>query len=263
MLLAWDVVEIATSCTDAVSRREGSRRVHVCGTSAARIERVGRGSTTRSKGLFLILRTISMLSLCVGMSAALPSCASSSGRNDSGRSTRLRAGDIELAVAEVKQDLAESAFITSRDKASTKVRLVPSEMENLSSDRMSRIDRWSAVSRVLFDPSMQQLLATKNVDLFMPRDAALLLTRFGTVSDRDARVAPISIDESPDFSPTHTFAGKILSITRAASQDANAPADQRQEVVRVEYSIIELASRKVEWSGAHEFKRTASGLLID
>lgn len=179
------------------------------------------------------------------------------------RTTRLRASDIEVGVAEVREDLAASGFMTARAADSPQLRIVPSEMVNMSSDRLSRIDRWAAVTKVLFDPSVRAMLAEKNIQTLMPRDTALLLTRYGVDSDPEARLAPEGADESPDFAPTHVLSARILSITRASGGDAAAPSDLRQETVRVEYSIVELASRRVEWSGAHEFKRVAAGLLID
>ncbi len=189
----------------------------------------------------------------------LASCASQQAE----RTTRLRASDLAIGVADIREELAASAFLASRTAESPALRIVPSEMVNLSSDRLARVDRWAAVTKVLFDPSVRALLEAKNIQTLMPRDTALLLTRYGVNTDPDARIAPEGQDESPDFAPTHVFAARVLSITRASSADSTEPSDLRQETIRVEYSIVAMPSRRVEWSGAHEFKRVAAGLLID
>lgn len=216
-----------------------------------------------------------VVSMCVvvGAGATLGGCAGGGVGGGGERSTRLRASDLDIAVTEVRESLAASAFLAGRTGESPVIRLVPSELENLSSDRLSRIDRWAAVSRVLFDPGMKRLLAGGNVELLMPRDGALLLTRYGLAVDPDARVAPVGMDESPDFAPTHVLGGKVLSITRGvAGADAGggggagtaeSPTDVRQDLVRVEYTIVDLSTRRVEWSAAHEFKRAASGIVVD
>jgi hypothetical protein len=211
--------------------------------------------------------------LGVVLGAGLGGCAGGGIGGGGERTTRLRASDLDIAVAEVRESLAASAFLSGRTGESPVIRLVPSELENLSSDRLSRIDRWAAVSRVLFDPGMKRLLASGNVELLMPRDGALLLTRYGLAVDPDARVAPVGMDESPDFAPTHVLDGKVLSITRGVAGagggggggagTAESPTDVRQDLVRVEYTIVDLSTRRVEWSAAHEFKRAASGIVVD
>ena len=219
--------------------------------------RSGRRGVMKWPVVLALATTPAMLVPC----AMLASCAS----QPTERTTRLRASDLEIGIADVREDLAASAFLTGRTAESGQLRIVPSEMVNLSSDRLARIDRWAAVTKVLFDPSMRALLEARNIQTLMPRDTALLLTRYGVNTDPNARVAPVGMDESPDFAPTHVFGARVLSITRAASWtgDQNELSNLRQETVRVEYSIVELQSRRVEWSGAHEFKRVATGLLID
>jgi hypothetical protein len=195
--------------------------------------------------------------------AALPLAMVSCAAPQTERTTRLRASDLEIGVADVREDLAASAFLTGRGAESGGLRIVPSEMANLSSDRLARIDRWAAVTKVLFDPSVRALLEERNIQTLMPRDTALLLTRYGVDVDPSTRVAPVGMDESPDFAPTHVFGARVMSITRASSNDRTEPSNLRQETIRVEYQIVDLQSRRVEWSGAHEFKRVATGLLID
>lgn len=197
--------------------------------------------------------------MLAGVPMVLASCAAPQAE----RTTRLRASDLRLGVADVREDLAASRFLTERTADSPALRIVPSEMVNLSSDRLARIDRWAAVTKVLFDPSVRAMLEEKNIQTLMPRDTALLLTRYGVDVDPSTRVAPVDADESPDFAPTHVFGARVMSITRASGVNGSEPSNLRQETIRVEYQIIELQSRRVEWSGAHEFKRVATGLLID
>lgn len=228
-----------------VQERGGARLVRGLG------RRVQRGGI-RWPVLVALAATQAMLVSCAGQQAE--------------RTTRLRASDLEIGVAEVREDLASSAFMGTRTAESGPIRIVPSEMVNLSSDRLARIDRWAAVTKVLFDPSVRAMFEAKNIQTLMPRDTALLLTRYGVDVDPAARVvggAGLGVDESPDFAPTHVFGARVMSITRASGVGPREASNLRQETIRVEYQIVELQSRRVEWSGAHEFKRVGVGLLID
>lgn len=175
------------------------------------------------------------------------------------RTTLLRASDIESFSADAVQQLASSPFIAARGPDATRIVLQPQPMRNLSDNRLSQGDQWAAMSKVLFSNPMLALLASKNIDLQMPAIETTRLARAGLTRAEPPATIP----------PTHAFTATLRSIARADDAKARDPgatgarAGGRKDTFLVEYAIIDLASRRVEWTGQSTLARIAHGSLID
>ncbi|MGD9691141.1 MAG: hypothetical protein AB7K52_11535 [Phycisphaerales bacterium] len=166
------------------------------------------------------------------------------------QTSRLRGSDLELATTEVTQQLAESPFLSGRSASSPVAILQPRPMENLSDNRLSVGDQWSAMSLILMNPNVFQMLRDKNVQLLVPRE-----------SRRDATLAGLSSTAPAGDAPTHIFQPVLRTITRGGGGESKDAA--RRDVYLMEYTIAELPSRRVVWSGQTTFSRVAHGSLID
>lgn len=169
------------------------------------------------------------------------------------RSTRLTAADLAEAADAVTEQLARSELLAGRNSASPPMRLVLRQLQNLSSDRIPVPEQWVAVSRVLADAGMQELLRARNVVVQLPSERVELLRGAG-VAFPDLR---------PEDHPTHELRAEIRSATRAGSTLGDGRADVRKDVYQLAYSILDLTTREIAWEGAGEVAREAFGLTID
>lgn len=187
------------------------------------------------------------------MLAGLAACAPAAPR-----ASLLRASDLELTASDVVQQLAGSSFIRERSGggaagAAGPIVLVPTPMRNESDNRLSAGDQWAAMSLVLLDPAMLQLLREHNIVLQMPPEQAQRIARSGRSFSLPPSVQP----------PTHFFTTTLRSITRAGDDQALGEGQQRKDVFLWEYQIVDARTRAVAWSGSREFARIAHGSLID
>lgn len=177
-------------------------------------------------------------------------CASTPRRD---ASTRLRWEDVDVAVNDVRDQLAESDFLAGRGEDAGAVRLVLRRVENISSDRIPVGEQWSMVSRVVSHRGMQELLRERGVTIQLPPEKVALLEREGF--DVPAL--------EPEHSPTHAMRAQIASATRAGAESGGGPADVRKDYYLITFTIEDLQGREVLWQGASEFAREARGVLID
>lgn len=171
------------------------------------------------------------------------------------RTTRYQAADIDLSVESIQQQLVEHPFIQSRDESSPPIRLMPFELENQSNERLSRVDQWAAVSRVFLNPDVLELLGEKNIHVVMPPDATHRLEQFGVDGLRDR-----TVDREL---ATHAIRAVFMSSTRVAGDGSGDVADARRDDFLIDYSISEVDSGRMVWSGAVEIARYAHGVLAD
>lgn len=178
----------------------------------------------------------------------LPACS-----NNKGQSTRLIGEDILVATDEVREKLASSAFLAERTPGDAPVRLAPGRVRNLSNDRLSKGDQLVAVRRVLADQGLQDLLLSKGIAVIMP--------------PKEAEAYADELLAQPEafraVAPTHAFRAEFRSLTRAGGDRAGDIADVRQDYFLVDYSILDLASSRVVWTGTFEVARRATGILVD
>ncbi len=169
------------------------------------------------------------------------------------QTSRYKASDIDFTSVEIVQKWAESDFMKNRTPDSPRIRLMPSEMENRSSDRLSRVDQRAAVAKVVNDPGIQQLLRDKAIDVLWSMEEVALLKRHG--------IAVPALE--PGDQPTHVFRAEFASIPRAAAAKEGEKANERIDRFFVTYSIVEIPSRRIDWSDTIEFARAAHGVLAD
>lgn len=169
------------------------------------------------------------------------------------RTTRLADADLTQAVLTVRDQLAGSAFLTSRDAGSPEARLVVRRVENLSTDRIPEAEQWSLVSRVLAAEGMQDLLRSKIITVQLPPEKVRLLERGG-----------LTFGEFQQESwPTHLLEAQIASATRAGSLTGGRDADIRKEYYLLSFTIEEVQSRALLWQGTTEVAREVWGSVVD
>lgn len=180
------------------------------------------------------------------------------------RTTQLRAADIELSATEMAQELADSEFLRGRTAESAVAVLQPRPMENLSDNRLSRGDQWAAMSMILMNPSVFEMLRAKNVQVLVPVESRFDAARAGFATNQPSVLAAAGGGSTGE--PTHIFQPVLRSISRGGGGDARAgrgAADTRKDLFLMEYTITELASRRVVWAGQMTFARVAHGRLLD
>ncbi len=180
-----------------------------------------------------------------------PSCAAPA------RTTLLKPSDLVLNTQKVVEQLAGSDFLRGREGGrATPIVISPEPLENLSDNRLSSGDQWVAISRVLLNPQMLELLRAHNARVQMPQLKSEAIARAGlTINEPPAQVAP-----------THLFRATLRSLARAASASGGtvaSEATQRRDTFVFEYVIVEIQSRQIVWSGQSELARLAHGSLID
>lgn len=191
---------------------------------------------------------LALLCAVVAGITCLPGCSSPQ------RTTLLRASDIEVNTQQMVDGLASSPFLSARTADSPKAVLRPERLVNLSDNRLSQGDQWAAMSKVLLSPNMLELLRSKNIVVQMP----------ALKSDAIARAGLTINEPAAEIAPTHIFSGRLRSLTRAGGgDDAGSDRVQRRDTFMFEYSIYEIRSREIMWSGQSEFSRLAHGSLID
>ncbi len=174
------------------------------------------------------------------------------------RSTALRGTDLVLTTDNTVQQFASSEFLrlrTAETGAQNPIILRPDPMENLSDTRLTPGDQWAAISRVLFSGGMIDLLREKHIAVQMPPLATEGLARAGiTINEPPAAVAP-----------THVFRSRLRSLTRAGAAAGSLASQQaqRKDTFLFEYTIIDLATRAVVWTGSTELARIATGSVVD
>lgn len=167
-------------------------------------------------------------------------------------STRLTHADFDDTVQAMVTSLASSKFLAGRTPDSPQIRIVTNKVENLTSDVITAAEQWMLIARVQAAFPVQELAQKKNIVFQIPPEEAALLREKGFDS-------PLN----PEHEPTHLMIAVFRSSTSAGSRSSAGFADVRKEYYFVEYTIIEIKSRKTAWSGSFEFAREASGLLID
>jgi hypothetical protein len=195
------------------------------------------------------------ISVRIACGLAIAAFIAASGCATGPKTTRYQAADFEFATGEVVQQLLAHSFIQSRDEDSPPIRLMPFELENQSSDRLSRVDQWAAVARVFLNPDVLALFSEKNIDVVFPEDAVRRLDQFGVDEAAERRSA-----REP---ATHAIRAVFMASTRTAGEREGDVARARRDNFIIEYSIAEADSGRIVWSGQTEYSRYAHGVLAD
>ena len=198
------------------------------------------------------------------LSAALVcGCASTARRG--GETTRLTGSDVLEAADELRDQLATSEWLASRTTGEhLPVWLQPTELENRSSERLTRGQRLALVTRVLYEPGVLELLRERDIAVLMPPTDESALRPLLPPQDQaryDRLTARGQVYRPTE--PTHLPSGRISSISRAAAVRGFGPADERKDVYLVDLTVSDAETREVVWTGSYTIARVASGLLID
>ncbi len=203
----------------------------------------------RRRSPFRLAGAAALVAGLSGLTSGLVSCAP-----PAAKTTQVQPSDMQLNTPQIVEQLAGSDFIRNRPVDAPPIVLRPDPMENLSDNRVSTGDQWVAISKVLFDQRMIELLRSKNITVQMPPLRSASIARAG-----------LTVNEPPaQTKPTHVFRARLMSLTRAGGGETVASdKTQRKDVFTFEYTIVDLRTREIAWSGQSEFARLAHGSLID
>lgn len=194
------------------------------------------------------IQAVQALLMCIA-ALVIWGCAASGADN-----SRLTAGDIIDTVGIVRQSLAESQFLSGRTMQGPPIRLGLAEPTNRSGERLAASDRWAIAGLVVYDRGIQDLLASRNVRLYLPEETLRALEQSGGDGTR-----PMGITLDP---PEYILRTEIRSIARQGSL-ASTVSDQRLDVYLIDYRITGMNSSEIAWSKAVELARQASGTVAD
>lgn len=168
------------------------------------------------------------------------------------QSTRLSLGDLNALVAQMASRLAGSDFLRDRTSQSPPITVVINKVENLTYDVIPPAEQWMLMARVRASLPIQTVGRQKNVFFQITPERVAALREMG-----------FEVDQEPAPPATHLMTATFRSSERIGGGKAGEPANVREDYYYLEYRIVELASGRVVWSDAFEFKRQAKGRLID
>lgn len=177
-----------------------------------------------------------------------------SGCRTADRTTRLQIGDLNKTVQQMAASLARSDFLADRSPSSPRAVIVINKVRNLTSDIIPEGEQWMLVARVRAALPMRGLEREKNIVFVITPDRARLLHDVGFDDVGDTRLA---------ITPTHVMSATFRSATRTAVDVQVGFADGRTDFYFHEYAIDHIESRETVWTDRFEFKREATGLVID
>jgi hypothetical protein len=170
-----------------------------------------------------------------------------------GRTTVLTHDDLDVATREMAASLAASSFLADRAPDSPPIVVTINKVENLTSDIIPPAEQWMTMARLQGSLPIRQLSRDRNIRFQIPPERRRLVEGAG------GRVPP---EQQQQYVPTHVMTALFRSSTRTG-RDGKGHVDVRQDYYLLQYQITELQSRQIVWEDAFEFKREASGLLID
>jgi hypothetical protein len=174
------------------------------------------------------------LILCCVMLCAAASCSTT---QPASTNARFRMADLDQAIAQVRDDLITSRFITDARSTSASTMLRARPLVNLSLDRFTASEEQLVVSRLFSDPLVQNAM----------REAGILLLDPQVTRPQDA---------------THELFAEIRSLAREGASQGRA-ANARRDAYLLEYRIVARGSTEIVWQATTEVARAASGLVID
>lgn len=162
------------------------------------------------------------------------------------RSTRATADDFDQLTTAIARSLASSDFLKDRTPTSEPMRIAIERVTNLSSDLIPQSEQWWLMQRIRSSLPLLALSKDRAISFVIPAEQA------GHLRDRGVELA----DAVDGRDPTHVMAATIRSITRTSD-------DHRTDLYAADYTITDLATGEVAWSGSFVFKRAAVGKAWD
>lgn len=167
-------------------------------------------------------------------------------------STRMTTDDLIESTERMAQSLAASDMLQGRTPNSPQMVVTINRVQNLTSDIIPLSEQWMVIARVRNAMPIQELSQKRNIVFVIPPEQQQTLREAGYDADLG----------KPTLEPTHVMTATFLSAARTG-QNAKGLTRQRTDLYYLEYSVFDLNTRQVAWSDRFEFKREASGLLID
>jgi len=169
------------------------------------------------------------------------------------RSTRLTLDDLNAAHEKVVASLAASDFLRDRRPDSPQAVIVINKVLNLTTDIIPPGEQWMHVARLQGAMPLAELALRKNVVFVLPPERV-----------RSLRDVGFDVSNEKALKPTHVMSAEFRSIRRDKRE-----AKQEGQVTGItdyydlEYTIVNLNTRQIEWTDRFEFQRQALGLRID
>lgn len=196
------------------------------------------------------MRLAKLLLVCALAFIGVPGCQSSGG---AARTTMYEPDDLLAADASLREQLAASSWLAGRSAGTQPpIALLPDEVTNRSNERLPDGEAWAMVARVILDPSMQNFLRGRNVQVFMPPERLPGIRRAG-----------LDAPEGFSQSATHFLRAVFRSATRVASVSGQGVSDLRTDTFLIDLTALERATGRAVWTGTYEFKRFAHGTIAD
>jgi len=165
---------------------------------------------------------------------------------------------MEYSVEEIREKLAASDFLGSRTAEDPPIVLMPGLLLNRSADRISNVDQMAAVTRLMFEPSIFAMFRDKNVRYVLPSVERWRLTRYEVLGTGVTEGEILANQERP----THFLNARFGSLTRTGADNADK-ANNRKDVFRIEFAIVNAESGEFVWVDSVEFARISRGTLAD
>lgn len=163
--------------------------------------------------------------------------------------SRITVEDYQAISAAMSQSLRQSEAFAVRSAESEPWIVSFDKVLNLSSEIMTRGERWGVIAGVRSGQPINSLWDDKRVAFVIPAQYAI--NQRGTI---DAERADKGFGSERRV--THTITATFRSVTRAVN-------DGRTDLYGCEFKMIDLRSGEPVWVDTFEFKRTASGSVRD
>jgi hypothetical protein len=170
------------------------------------------------------------------------------------KASRLRPADLILASEEAGRSLLAGPVLASRSADSERLVIRPEAAINLSSDRLSRVDRWGITTRILYQGGVVEQLRDRNVIVVAEREVVRgYLDRYDMTGGREV---------ASGLQATHVLASQVRSLTRAGSAGQGV-ADTRTDTYIIDYTLQDVATGKIVWNASSTLKRVGLGRVAD
>jgi len=133
----------------------------------------------------------------------------------------------------------------------------PEAADNLSSDRLSKVDCWGITTRILYQGNVVEELRARNVLIVAEREVVRgYLERYDMTGGRAVEA------ERQGLAATHVLRSQVRSLTRAGSEGRGI-ADTRADTYVIDYTLQEVANGKIVWNTSTTLRRVGLGRLAD
>jgi hypothetical protein len=167
-----------------------------------------------------------------------------------GQDTRLTEDDLSVTSQRMVDSLAASDFLAGRAPSSPPVVIVTDKVENLTDQIITPAKQWSTVLRVQNALPVQEFGKKRNIKFVVPPER-----------EEMAQGSGIPVADTGGLKPTHVLFATFTSSAR--TRDKGGLITGKENYYYLEFKLLEIQSRELVWSDAFEFKRKATGTVIN